>query len=194
MQTILPYSRDSTSAAMPVICSCQSCRCYRYLQYLQQEKRTLSPPIRYQKRERAYQICFRHGSRCLSVSDESSPLDEHDGRDDIQRDAVVQQPLPSLGNEQTSGAGQCDYLSRRLHGTHVDVGSRALLSAACTRSRHMAAGIRDTRRPALKSRREGTKEEQVNQIAECTSVAFSLFSLLFTVLVQVCVGGVSIFS
>ena len=25
MQTILPYSRDSTSAAMPVVCSCQSC-------------------------------------------------------------------------------------------------------------------------------------------------------------------------
>ena len=37
------------SAAMPVVCSCQSCRCYRYLQ---QEKSTLSSPIREVRNEK----------------------------------------------------------------------------------------------------------------------------------------------
>ena len=101
------------SAAMLVVCSCQSCRCYRYLQYLQQEKRTLSPLMREVRNEK--ELTKSASVIDLAVSYDSPPPNEHDDRDDIHQDAVLQQPLLSLGNEQAPGAGRCDCSSRRLH-------------------------------------------------------------------------------
>ena len=68
MQKILPYSIGS--AAMPVVCSCQSCYCYRYLQ---QEKSTLSPPIREVRNEKE----LTKSASAIDPADLLSPMSHH---------------------------------------------------------------------------------------------------------------------
>ena len=164
MQIILPYSRDSASAAMPVVCSCQPCSLLQI--------------------------------SAIPATREKNPQPTHQR---LETRKSLPNLLPSWIPLSCCLRRVTTTRWTRRQGRHPPG-----LHCAVQRAHAAVIWLRDsisrarsyTRRPALKSRREGAKEVQDNQIAdiECTSVAFSLFSLFFAVLVYVCVCGVSIFS
>ena len=78
MQTILPilpYSRQS--APIPVVCTVSPVAA---TDTSNKKKVPSAHPSEWLETRKSLlnQICFRHRSRCLAVSDESPPPDEHD--------------------------------------------------------------------------------------------------------------------
>ena len=135
---------------MLIVCFCQSCRCYRYLQ---QEKSTFSPPIRGVRNEKKL-------SKTASVTDPAallSPTSHHH--------------FWNTTREKTSS--RTPYYSSYYH--RWDMSRRRKLSDEIVYHRHTrsaqmsrAAAAIVFRAPALhaalKSRREDRKEESDNQI------------------------------
>ena len=178
MQTILPYSRES--AAMPVVCSCQSCRCYGYLQYPQRKVSTAHPPERLETSKSLPNLLppsipLTCGLRRVR------PPDQQDERDDIHQDAVLQQPLSSLGNEQTPWAGRSrtniyHRVTRVAYTAHCAVRTQpSRLRLVFRAPAHARGGRRWS---------EGAKAEKKSQItrlslSSLSALVLSLFFILF---------------
>ena len=129
------------------------------------------------RNEKELTICFRHRSRYLAVSNESPPPNEYDERDDIHQNAVLQQPLPSLENEQTPEAGRCDCLSRRLHARSGALRStHAAVTHGCRNSISRARSC--TQRPVLNQGTKAEKKSQITRLLLSSALVLSLFFIL----------------